>query len=326
MIILVSEIQHLPFSFFRFVFLSRSDFENENSHLILIHEQAHLRCLHSLDLLFLEILQLIFWLNPFIIIYRRALRLQHEYQVDKIVLQKTNDYSGYLYSLAKVVSNGLYAGISNGFYCSTLKKRIQMIGYKTSRKIAAMRYLLILPIILIMLLAFARPETARFFTIAVPGHIIKFQGNDIPSIVPVDESKAKFGSGWGERIHPIFKTKSFHHGVDWTAPLGTDVYATADGIVAKTDTTDKEGYGLTIILNHGTEYATVYAHLSRFAIKEGDHVKKGQVIGYSGNTGKSVGPHLHYEVLKNNKPVDPAKYYTLRQTLKLSPAKADKPL
>ena len=318
MTLLISEEHHLPFSFFRFVFLSRSDFENENSHLILIHEQAHLRCLHSLDLVFLEILQIIFWMNPVIIIYRRALRLQHEFQVDKIVLQETNDYPGYLFSLAKVVSNGLYAGIRNGFYCSTLKKRIHMIGYKTSGRMAALRYLLILPIAFTMIVAFTRPESVKFFNITVPSPIIKLQNNDVPSIVPVDESKAQFGSGWGERIHPIYKTKMFHNGVDWSARPGTDVYATADGIVAKTDTSNKEGLGLTIILNHGAEYKTLYAHLSGFAIKEGDQVKKGQVIGYVGNTGKSTAPHLHYQVLKNNKPVDPAKYYTLKQSLKLT--------
>ena len=309
MIVLVSEKQHLPFSFFRFVFLCRSDFENENNRLILIHEQAHLRLLHSIDLLFLEILQLIFWINPMIIVYRRALRLQHEYQVDKIVLQETNDYSGYLDSLAKIVSNGLYTGISNGFYCSTLKKRIQMIGYKTSKKIALLRYLLIIPISLIMLLAFTRPETAKFFTIKVPGPIVKFQSNDIPSIVPVDESKAVLASGWGNRSNPLYKTKQFHYAADWKAPIGSDVYATANGIVAQTDTSNKDGLGYVIILQHGAEYSTVYAHLSGFAIKAGEQVKKGQVIGYVGNTGKSTGPHLHYQVLKNGKAVDPAKYY-----------------
>ncbi len=310
MIILVSEIQRLPFSFFRFVFLSRSDFENENSHLILIHEQAHLRSLHSLDLLFLEILQLIFWINPLIIIYRRALRLQHEYQVDKIVLQKTNDYSGYLYSLAKVVSNGLYAGISNGFYCSTLKKRIHMIGYKTSRKIAAIRYVIIFPLAFLMLIAFTRPETKKFFTILVPLHIIQTEPADVPSIVPIDESKAKYSAGWGDRIHPVYKIKMFHHGADWIAPTGTEVYATADGIIEKVEF-NEGGYGKEVVIRHSKKLSTQYAHLSAFAVKLNDTVKKGQVIGYVGSSGRSTTPHLHYEVRLNNQDVDPGKYFKL---------------
>jgi len=249
-----------------------------------------------------------------IIIYRRALRLQHEYQVDKIVLQKTNDYKGYLSSLARVVSNGLYAGISNGFYCSTLKKRIQMIGNKTSKKISALQYLLIIPFALIMILAFARPEAKKFLTILIPTRIIQAETHDTPSIVPIDEKKVKReASGYGYRIHPIYKIKMFHTGVDWIAPIGTEIYATADGIVLETDTANKRGFGYTILLHHSDELCTRYAHLSRFAIKVGEHVKKGQVIGYVGNTGKSTAPHLHYEVLKNNEPVDPAKYYTPKQ-------------
>ena len=187
-----------------------------------------------------------------------------------------------------------------------------MIGYKTSKKIAIMRYLLLIPISLIMLLAFTRPETAKFFTIKVPGPIVKFQSNDIPSIVPVDESKAVLASGWGNRSNPLYKTKQFHYAADWKAPIGSDVYATANGIVAQTDTSNKDGLGYVIILQHGAEYSTVYAHLSGFAIKAGEQVKKGQVIGYVGNTGKSTGPHLHYQVLKNGKPVDPSKYYQIK--------------
>jgi len=310
MTLFVSEKHHHPFSFFRFTFISRSDFENENARLIMIHEQAHLDCLHSFDLFFLEILQFLFWINPMIVMYRRALQLQHEYQVDKIVLQKTNDYPGYLYCLAKVGSNGLYKGISNGFYCSTLKKRIQMIGNKTSKKVAAMGYLILFPMVLIMIFAFMRPGTSKFFEIIVPLHIIQTEPNDVPSIVPIDENKAKYTYGWGNRIHPIYKIKLFHLRADWTAPAGTEVFATADGKVEKVESTES-GYGKEIIIRHTNNLSTRYAHLSGFAVKSGEEVKKGQIIGYVGSSGRSTAPHLHYEVLLNGKAVDPGNYYKL---------------
>ena len=310
MIVLVSEKQHLPFSFFRFVFLSRSDFENKNNHLILIHEHAHLRCLHSFDLLLLELLQLLFWINPMIIVYRNAIRLQHEYMVDKIVLQETNDYTGYLYSLVQVVSNGVFTRMGNGFYCSTLKKRIQMIGNKTSRKITTIRYLIILPLILFIVLAFTQPEVKKFFTILVPLQIIQTEPADVPSIVPIDESKARYDVGYGDRIHPIYKIKMFHHGADWTAPTGTEVYAAADGTIEKLES-NEGGYGKEIVIHHNKKLSTRYAHLSAFTVKLHEEVKKGQVIGYVGSSGRSTAPHLHYEVLINGQDVDPGKYFKL---------------
>lgn len=319
MIAFISEKHHQPFSFFRFVFLSRYDFENDNNKLILIHEQAHLQCFHSYDLLLIEISQVIFWMSPMIIIYRRALRLQHEYQVDKIVLQKTKNYSGYLNSLARAISNGLPMGIRNGFYCSTLKKRIQMIGNKTSKKITAIRYFLILPFTLIMILAFIRPEAKKFLSIIVPSPIVQIPTNDLPSIAPIDENKARLGSGWGYRVHPIFKIKMFHYGIDWIAREGTMVYATADGEVETVDTTtDKSGLGHLISIKHSSAISTRYAHLGKIKVKKGDLVKKGQVIGFVGNTGRSSAPHLHYEVLENGKAINPEKFFnstTFRDTV-----------
>ncbi|MFV0378415.1 MAG: M23 family metallopeptidase [Mangrovibacterium sp.] len=131
----------------------------------------------------------------------------------------------------------------------------------------------------------------------------------IPAIMPVANNDLKrTASGWGFRIDPVYKIRRFHYGMDFTAPVGTDVYSTGDGVVKEVDTS-AGGYGRWIIVDHGFGYQTLYGHLNEFNVKVGDKVKRGSVIGYVGNAGKSTGPHLHYEVHKNGKPVNPQFYY-----------------
>jgi murein DD-endopeptidase MepM/ murein hydrolase activator NlpD len=131
----------------------------------------------------------------------------------------------------------------------------------------------------------------------------------IPAIQPVSNKDLKrTASGFGLRIHPIYKISKFHSGMDFTAPTGTDVFATGDGVV-KTVKSQRRELGNHIILDHGFGYQTVYAHLDAFNVKEGQKVKRGDLIGFVGNTGLSTAPHLHYEVLLNGRYVNPALYY-----------------
>ncbi len=131
----------------------------------------------------------------------------------------------------------------------------------------------------------------------------------LPSIMPIsNKDLTRTASGWGYRIHPIYKIKKFHYGMDFTAPTGTEIYATGDGVIKKLDHS-RRGYGNKIIVDHGFGYQTLYAHLSGFNVREGQEVKRGDVIGYVGNSGLSTGPHLHYEVLKNGKRINPINYY-----------------
>ena len=131
----------------------------------------------------------------------------------------------------------------------------------------------------------------------------------IPAIQPVSNKDLKrVASGFGFRIDPIYRTGKFHAGMDFTSPIGTPVTTTGDGVVELVES-KQWGYGNCIIINHGYGYKTRYAHLSRFKVKRGQKVTRGQLIGDVGSTGKSTGPHLHYEVLKNNDPVNPANYY-----------------
>jgi len=133
--------------------------------------------------------------------------------------------------------------------------------------------------------------------------------SSLPSIQPVSNKDLKrMVSGFGPRIHPIYKTITHHDGMDFTAATGTPIYATADGTVEKS-TYDRGGYGQHVIINHGYGYKTLYAHMNEIKSKRGTNVKRGDIIGYVGNTGLSIGPHLHYEVHHNGTKENPSYYF-----------------
>ncbi|MBL7813277.1 MAG: M23 family metallopeptidase [Bacteroidetes bacterium] len=133
--------------------------------------------------------------------------------------------------------------------------------------------------------------------------------NSIPAIQPVaNRDLTRLASGFGYRLDPFYHTATFHAGMDFTADIGTEVYSTGDGVVQKS-MNDGWGYGNHVIVDHGFGYTTLYGHLSRIAVMPGTRVKRGQVIGYVGSTGRSTGPHLHYEVRKNGNPLNPAFFY-----------------
>lgn len=142
----------------------------------------------------------------------------------------------------------------------------------------------------------------------------------LPAIQPIrNQDLARTASGFGFRIHPIYKIKKMHPGMDFTAPTGTEVFATGNGVVEIVEMS-KRGNGNTIVLNHGSGYKTSYMHLDAFKVKKGQKVKRGDVIAWVGNTGLSVAPHLHYEVSLDGNPVNPVNYFFLE----LSPESYDK--
>ena len=131
---------------------------------------------------------------------------------------------------------------------------------------------------------------------------------NIPAIQPVlNKDLTRVASGYGMRIDPVYHVRKFHQGMDFTAPTGTEVFYTGNAKVKFSGW--KQGYGNTIILDHGFGYETVYAHLYKSLVRKGQKVRRSDIIGLVGNTGKSTGPHLHYEVRLNDRPVDPRNYY-----------------
>lgn len=135
------------------------------------------------------------------------------------------------------------------------------------------------------------------------------RGLYIPAIQPVDNKQLTLlTASFGERVHPFFKTMSQHNGVDYSVPVGTAVFATADGVVKQLQTRGQTS-GLSMVIDHGNGYETVYSHLDKVVAEPGRRVSRGDIIAFSGNSGLSFAPHLHYEVRYRGKAVDPLNYF-----------------
>lgn len=134
----------------------------------------------------------------------------------------------------------------------------------------------------------------------------------VPAILPLESGSFNLSAGYGYRVDPLYGGTRFHQGIDFMAPVGTPVYATADGVCTKASSDGTSG--ICVEIDHGFNYKTRYAHLSAMDIAEGDIIGRGDIIGKTGNTGKSTAPHLHYEVRFKDEPMDPVNYYFLEIT------------
>ncbi len=132
----------------------------------------------------------------------------------------------------------------------------------------------------------------------------------IPAIQPVSNKDLKrIASGFGYRIHPIYKTRKMHKGLDFSAPKGTPIFSTGDGVITNSKNVGGRGYGKYVVIDHGYGYETLYGHMSKVNVRRGQKVKRGDIIGYVGNTGSSTAPHLHYEVIKNGRKINPINFF-----------------
>ncbi len=130
----------------------------------------------------------------------------------------------------------------------------------------------------------------------------------IPAIIPLSRGTDRLISGYGMRMHPIYKTMRMHTGVDFTAPIGTPIYATGNGVIIRAER-NNYGYGRMVVIDHGYGYTSLYAHMDEINVRRGQRVQRGEVIGKVGNTGTSTAPHLHYEIHRNDRPVNPVHYF-----------------
>ncbi|MFT6717037.1 MAG: murein DD-endopeptidase MepM/ murein hydrolase activator NlpD, partial [Saprospiraceae bacterium] len=149
----------------------------------------------------------------------------------------------------------------------------------------------------------------RFETIAKLSKTRSHKLATIPAVQPIhNHNLIRTSSGFGMRIHPVYHVEKMHTGIDFTAKKGTKIYATGDGMILEV-TNSRSGYGKHIVIKHGFGYQTLYAHMSKFAVKQGQKVLRGQLIGYVGNSGTSTASHLHYEVIKNGRKINPANFF-----------------
>lgn len=296
----VSEV----FSYFNWIFIPKKE-KFPFDELILMHEKAHVQKRHSIDVILTEVFVLFCWFHPLAYFYRKSLKSIHEFEADAFVVQQHVKKSTYLtlllHSLTPKYTNPVY----NYFSHPTLKKRIEMITKSPSKNNLKLTYLLLVPAIALACMAF---RSADIDTLSHPEFSNEIITNDAPSISPILKKdmthiSALFGI---KRKHPKLKNNHAHGGIDIVAAIGTPVMATADGVIVKANL---EGYwGNLIVISHADGFETWYAHLRGFNTTAQSNVKKGDIIGYVGNTGLSTGPHLHYEVRQHGKRLDPMNY------------------
>ncbi len=292
------------FSCFNSIFVPKNEFAAYDEQVI-EHEKAHIRLKHSWDVILTEIYITFFWFNPLLYFYRKSLKSVHEFQADKGVLKngvKTSQYMKLLLQSLEVSKpNNLY----NYFNQPILKKRVAMMTKPKSSNISKLKYIILLPVCVFLTSAFTAPivdGNNDYLNILKISEFISIP----PSLFPVQNATRKdITSYFGEKTKKR-PSNVTHSGIDIRAKIGTPIFATADGVIAKASS---EGdWGNLIVITHADGYATWYAHLNGFNVNGNQKVKKGDVIGYVGNTGLSTGPHLHYEVKQNGKQLNPIDY------------------
>ncbi len=302
------------FTLFRRIYLDRYAYEN-SLRPVLRHEMVHAVQLHSFDLLFMEFVVAMLWFNPFVYVLLRSIRENHEYLADHYAHGDQSSLREYLECLKAETIRFFSPVPASYFKSSTIKKRIIMLTNHTSNRNKKWRYLGVLPLTLLMLTLFHTPaEQGRAGTVLDPDGFLLisepiFIHDGIPSQFPLPE-KYMEKITWGynqDRLHPITGKETTHLGIDVAAPTGTPVFATGDGVVKKA--ADEKGWGKLVIVEHEGGYASFYAHMDEMEVENGVKVRKGEVIGSVGSTGQSTGPHLHYEVRKNGKHLNPADVY-----------------
>lgn len=293
-----------PFNWFNYIVISKDDYV-QNGKEILVHEQAHINFRHSWDVILINILCCIQWFNPIIWLIKHDLQTIHEYEVDEEVVKSGVNIKKYQLLLIKKAVGSKSYSIANSLNHSNLKKRITMMLLKKSNRTRQLRVVYVLPLVFVMLTAFAETRS-----VIVP--------NKDSKTIEVSKSKTKEGifsmpyasdktigatSRFGARIHPITKKMLTHNGVDIALREGTQIFAMFDGIVKEVKN-NKDNHGHTVRISQGN-IETFYANMGKVNVKVGQKVLSGECVGTAGISGRSTGVHLHLELRKDGKLINP---------------------
>lgn len=288
------------FSFFNIIFSTPGNLNP----MIIRHEMVHIKEWHWLDLIILELAAIVLWFNPIMIFYKRAVKIQHEFLADQGAIRHSADsVEKYLQCMVNTAYTSNAIPATSQFGAQSIKTRITMMTKNKTPFHYSLLYLLVIPAIAFLLFAFqdVSPEVQKP---TVPVYTLSVQ--NIPTDPPVDTKKVRIVFPYGEKFNLVTNKIQHHSGIDFVMNEGENVMSTANGIVV--DTGFDEIKGNYAVIKHSNEIATQYFHMKRVLVKKGVTVTKGDVIGFVGTTGLSVNNHLHYEVLKNGKAVDPKDY------------------
>ncbi|MEM6297429.1 MAG: M23/M56 family metallopeptidase [Bacteroidota bacterium] len=278
---------------------------------VLRHERTHAREHHWLDLLLAELTILIFWFFPIAYLLKRAIQNNLEFVADRAVL---TDYPrlSYQKQLLEAIQTSPHLQFTQAFFSSSLKMRFNMMKKSSTANWKQVTYACLFPVFLIPSFNLSPKADLindqiieRVYTEGFTALYTDPETAFYPDFWPIkNDDLTRLSSGFGMRIHPVSKARKMHMGVDFTAEMNTPVYAAASGVIKLAR--EKGNYGNTIEIQHGDSgYLTRYAHLADFNVKEGQTVEKGDKIGFVGSSGLSFAPHLHFEIRKDGKPVNP---------------------
>ncbi|MEM7106732.1 MAG: M23/M56 family metallopeptidase [Bacteroidota bacterium] len=278
---------------------------------IFLHEKEHVEQNHFVDVLLTDLACILLWFNPVIYLYKKSVLLNLEHLADQYVLDQGIDPGRYQALLLSMTLGGHEQIPLKINFSTPLKNRIKMMNKRKSNKYTKWSVLgAILIVTLLMSLNTSEELNEPLKSVITPITVVAEDENNPPHGSPIKkEHLKKISSSYGIHTHPIEKNEVLHKGVDMVSEMGTPVYATASGNVQLAEFDEKHGYF--IKLRHSEVYQTQYSHLQSFAIMKGAFVERGQLIGFVGNSGVSMGPHLHYEVHKDGKAVDPKDYFNL---------------
>ena len=318
-VVLEDEFSHVktssaisPFSFFKHIFYYPNQFSHRELRTIISHEKMHARGMHSLDILFTEITLILMWFNPAIWFYKNLIKQNLEFLADAGTCEDGEDKRAYQYLMLKQATEHHKINIVNPFFNSIIKKRIVMLNQNQSKRINLLKFLIVLPFLGLFLLGFNTKEIVKFSEneSSISAHL------EAPEFTnPIKtEDLIRVSADFGPMRSPFTKKIENHTGIDLVTKSGKPVLASAKGIV-KTSNKD-ESKGNYIVIEHTGGYSTKYMHLKDRTVAKGETVQTGDAIGHVGSTGKSTGPHLHFEILKSEKAINPASFIPLSNTRK----------
>lgn len=273
---------------------------------VIAHERAHIALKHGRDNALITLIKPFFWYNPVYWFLHQELRTVHEFQVDERCTAHSQN-TDYTRLLLKLSAPGLNTNFIHPFSKTLIKKRVTKLNQLKSSTMKKVLFLLAIPVAGMLFYAFSLQRVQRM---VVTETVVTDADPERQFIMPIAAQHVTGYTPFGPRKNPLNEQRKNHTGIDLVAPMGAEIYAAAYGTVRDCEESET-GYGNNVEIVHKDGFTTRYAHLQRFVVSAGQSVRQGEVIGYCGSTGKSTGPHLHFEVLQDGEAVDPEQYISV---------------